>query len=375
MTRRLTRRAFHATSATMGAGALSEMLRVPCFENSAGAEQKDDEAKHVAGISADMPWQRQGLPVLSATTMRFDWCKTYCHSPHVFRTTDGYRMYFIGHTRTEEAWTIKDLMGFVIGTATSKDGLNWEAHPHPVLTHDQVPWGTFGLQTPHVLWDEDEQLFKLWFAGFTEWIYRKGVGALEYTARLGYATSADGIRWDVYPEPIFESSRRPCVHKEERGAYRMWMNARPSRKDHWESLYQNVYEFRSADGIQWKRSDKAVLRASTQHRKGCIYPFVCREQGRYFLWYCAYPKREIGGFQIYLAESEDGTNWLNHDSQSAFPTSNDRTRFDSIYVSTPCMLVEPNRYLLYYSAVSWTHREKGSYYEHIGVAVCPRGSA
>ena len=78
---------------------------------------------------------------------------------------------------------------------------------------------------------------------------------------------------------------------------------------------------------------------------------------------------------MYFLYFEDGTNWLNHDSQSAFPTSNDRTRLDSIYVSTPCMLVEPNRYLLYYSAVSWTHREKDSYYQHIGVAVCPRGSA
>lgn len=81
MTRRLTRRAFHATTATMGAGALSEMLRVPCFENSAGAEQKDDKAKHVAGISADMPWQRQELPVLSSTTMRFDWVRHIATAP------------------------------------------------------------------------------------------------------------------------------------------------------------------------------------------------------------------------------------------------------------------------------------------------------
>ena len=373
MTPRVTRKGFLATSTAIGVGALIEMCRFPCFSNrSAAAEQQDAGAKKVGGISADMPWQRRELPALSSTTVGLDWCQTYCYSPHVFRTRDGYRMYFIG--RTGDSFTIRGLMGFVIGTATSKDGLQWEAHPDPVLTADQVPWGAFGLQTPHVLWDQEEHRYKLWFIGISEWIYREEVGALEMTARLGYATSADGIRWDVHPEPIFESGRRPCVHKEDDGTYRMWMNSRPSFEEHWSSLYQNVYEFRSADGIQWQRSDQPVLRASAQHRKGCIYPFVCFDQKRYYLWYGAYPKREMGGFQIYLAESQDGTTWVNHDSPSAFPTSSDRTRFDSIYVSTPCVLVEPNRYLIYYSAVPWTQRKKGSYYQHIGVAVCPRPS-
>jgi len=152
----------------------------------------------------------------------------------------------------------------------------------------------------------------------------------------------------------------------------MWMNSRPSRQDHWRSLYQNVYEFHSQDGIRWNRSEQPVLRESDKHQRGCIYPFVCRDDDRYFLWYGAYPNRESGGFQIYLAESNDGTRWLNHDAQSAFPSSEDRGRFDSFYVSTPCVVVEPQRYLLYYSAVSWSQREKGSYYQHIGVAVCPR---
>lgn len=216
--------------------------------------------------------------MLSSTTTRLDWCKTYCYSPHVVRTADGYRMYYIG--RTGASWSIK---GFMIGTATSKDGLNWEAYPDPVLTVDNVPWGAFGLQTPHALWDEEEQLYKLWFTAITEWTYRKEVGALEMTARLGYATSADGIRWDVHPEPVFESARRPCVHKEGRGEYRMWMNSRPSLEDHWSSLYQNVYEFRSGDGVQWMRSDEPVLRESDKHRTGCIYPFVCRDHDRYFV--------------------------------------------------------------------------------------------
>ncbi len=321
-------------------------------------------------MAVDMPWQRRKEPVLSGTTTHLDWCKTYCYCPHVIRTEDGYRMYFAG--KADGSLRIRSLLDFALGMATSKDGLEWKPYEEtPVLTVDDVPWGAFALYTPFVLWDDEEQLFKLWFIGVTEWVSNED-GAVELTERLGYATSGDGIRWDVHPEPVFESGRGPCVHKEGPGGYRMWMNSRLSREAPWDTIDQNVYEFWSEDGIRWARNDEPVLRASPKLRHGCIYPFVCRDGDRYFLWYGAYPKREIGGFQIYLAESEDGTNWVNHDAQSAFPSSEDRNRFDSIYVSTPSVLVEPDRYLLYYSAGSWAHREKGSYYQHIGVAVCPR---
>ena len=60
------------------------------------------------GIAVDMPWQRRKEPALSSTTTRLDWCKTYCYSPHVVRTADGYRMYYIG--RTGASWSIKGFM-------------------------------------------------------------------------------------------------------------------------------------------------------------------------------------------------------------------------------------------------------------------------
>jgi hypothetical protein len=70
----------------------------------------------------DMPWQRRAQPALSSTSARLDWCETYCYSPHVIRTPDGYRMYFIG--RTGDSFQTQSLMKFVIGMATSDDGLN-----------------------------------------------------------------------------------------------------------------------------------------------------------------------------------------------------------------------------------------------------------
>jgi predicted GH43/DUF377 family glycosyl hydrolase len=208
----------------------------------------------------------------------------------------------------------------------------------------------------------------------TEWLRGDRALATEMTQRLGYATSSDGIRWDVHPEPIFGSARRPCVHKEGPGRYRMWMNSRPSREEPFSALYQHIYEFRSEDGIQWSRGEEPVLSTSEKHDPGgCVYPFVCHDENKYFMWYGTYPTQERAIFQIYLAESEDGTEWINHDSDPAFPISEDHDRFDSFYVSTPCVVIEPDRYLLYHSTVDWSKGEKGSYYQHIGVAVCPRG--
>jgi len=370
MTLPVNRRTFLAKAGTQSL--LAGTIGLPAAVDLAQAEQNNDGTQKTPSIAPDMPWQRLDKPALSSATNRLDWCKTYCYSPHVIRTPDGYRMYFVG--RTGDSFQTQSLMKFVIGMATSDDGLNWKPHDEPVLTVDDVSWGAFALQTPCALWDTEEQLYKLWFIGITEWVRRTDGGATEMTQRLGYATSPNGIRWQVHPAPVFESGRRPCVHKLGPSEYRMWMNSRPSRQDHWSSLYQNVYEFHSQDGIRWNRSETPVLRESDKHRRGCIYPFVCRDADRYYLWYGAYPKRKIGGFQIYLAESEDGTRWRNHDARSAFPSSEDRDRFDSFYVSTPCVLVEPHRYLLYYSAVSWSQRKKGSYYQHIGVAVCRRST-
>ncbi len=369
MTDRIKRRTFLETSGT-GILLAGQSVRAAAGD-SVSIRPTDVASLPTPGIRVEMAWQRRDAPVLSSLMTNLDWCRTYCYAPHVLRTPDGYRMYYIG--RTGNSSDLKSLMGFAIGMAVSQDGLTWERFgERPILTFEEVPWGAFALQTPSVLWDPDERRFKLWFIGITEWVRNAGGGTTELTQRLGYATSDDGVRWNVHPEPVFESGRRPCVHREGPGQYRMWMNSRPSRQESYLSLYQNVYDFRSDDGIRWNRSHEPVLRESAQHDQGCIYPCVCRDGERYFLWYGAYPKKEDKSFQIYVAESDDGTHFVNHDSAPAFSNSADRSRFDSFYVSTPCVLVEPDRYLLYYSAVSWAERAKGSYYQHIGVAVCPR---
>jgi len=177
MTLLVNRRAFLAK---VGTGALlTGAIGLPASIGQAEAEPNRDGTKKKPNIAPDMPWQRLDKPGLSSATNRLGWCNTYCYSPHVIRTPDGYRMYFIG--RTGDSFQTQSLMKFVIGMATSDDGLNWKPHDAPVLTVDDVPWGAFALQTPCALWDEEEQLYKLWLIGITEWVRRPDGGATEMT--------------------------------------------------------------------------------------------------------------------------------------------------------------------------------------------------
>ena len=52
-----------------------------------------------------------------------------------------------------------------IGYAVSDDGIHWERPlAHPVLRPDK-PWENHIIWTPHVIYDEEEDLFKMWYAG------------------------------------------------------------------------------------------------------------------------------------------------------------------------------------------------------------------
>ena len=84
----------------------------------------------------------------------------------------------------------------------------------------------------------------------------RGAGAIILGQKLGYATSSDGLAWEVYPEPIYPSGRGPCVLKEGPTAYRMWMCSSPSLDGEFGDLVGNIYHFKSTDGIAWTRGPR-----------------------------------------------------------------------------------------------------------------------
>ncbi|MBM79401.1 MAG: hypothetical protein CMJ78_02250 [Planctomycetaceae bacterium] len=315
------------------------------------------------------PWQRREKPILSAHTTKQAWCKIVCYSPHVIHHDGKFRMWYLGTSTASRANDI------VMGFAESNDGIRWTEHPDsPILTADDVPWGKI-IQTPFVLFDQDDKVFKMWFVSGNVPRDKNGK-LLSNDQRLGYATSHDGIAWKVHPKPLFPSARSPSVIKESASSYRMWMGSRPDVNDHNSGeLYTNIYEFTSPDGIAWQRSSKPVLQP-TGPARSTVYPFVIKQGKTYAMWYGCHVAG--GKFELFFARSDNGHDWRTDHDRPAFPAAEDKKRFDGRYTSTPCIVKIGERYLLYYSARDWQNgyidsqgrkrRDGSGVYSHIGVA-------
>ena len=342
------------------------ILIVGCLATLSVAQEPLDERPQI--------WVRQDEPALSA---RGDdvpaWRRVVTYSPHVIHHDGKFRMWFAGTgTATRQADT-------KLGYAESTDGITWKTHAaNPILTGDEIPWGVL-VQTPFVMWDREDAIYKMWFVSGKIRKRDDRGRVTEINQQLGYATSADGLAWSVRPEPIYWSGRSPSIIKEGPNRYRMWMGSLPTEDAEFGELYRNIYEFESADGIQWRRAPKPAIRPSGEIRS-CVYPYVIKRRDGFFIWYGGHV--DGGRFQLYGAASRDGSAWSVDHDRAAFTSRDGKTAFDSRYVSTPCVLELENRYLIYYSARDWiteyidgegkTRRDGASPYSHIGVAELPK---
>ena len=306
------------------------------------------------------PWKRRAAPVMSARTTAEDWCKAVLYSPFVIEHEGRFRMWYVG---TSVASRTRDMK---VGYAESDDGIDWQPHPdNPILTGKDLPFAE-GFQTPFVLFDQEERIFKMWFVVVQS--------EDDSEQALCYATSRDGVKWDIRPKPIHPSARSPMILKSGPNSYRMWANSKgPDGKG---SLFSRIYEFKSTDGLKWKQMEKPCIQPSGTI-KSCVYPFVARAKGgKYFMWYGGH--RDGGMFELFCAESDDGSVWTTNHAVPAFPAAPGKDRFDSRYTSTPCVVTTPERWLMYYSARDWNReyvgadgvkrRDGSSPYSHVGLA-------
>jgi len=99
--------------------------------------------------------------------------------PAVIKHQKTYHMWYTGQSRSR-SW---------IGYATSPDGRSWKrASDRPVLSPEE-PWENVAVMCPHVLRDEKDKLFRMWYSA----------GEQYEPNAIGYATSADGLAWTKWP--------------------------------------------------------------------------------------------------------------------------------------------------------------------------------
>ncbi|MDR1497731.1 MAG: hypothetical protein LBS59_04880 [Puniceicoccales bacterium] len=109
--------------------------------------------------------------------------------PGIVKKDGVYHLWYTGQN-ARKSW---------IFYATSADGLNWKRmSDKPVLTAAEK-WEKVAVMCPHVEWDADAGVFKMWYSGGDQY---------EPNA-VGYATSADGINWKKHAgNPIFTPDKK-----------------------------------------------------------------------------------------------------------------------------------------------------------------------
>jgi beta-1,2-mannobiose phosphorylase / 1,2-beta-oligomannan phosphorylase len=193
--------------------------------------------------------------------------------PVVVRRDDTYHMWYTGQAKGKSK----------IGYATSPDGRNWKRQSLTPVLEPSVAWEGVAVMCPHVMWDERERTWKMWYSG----------GEQYEPNAIGYATSTDGVHWNKHDaNPVLT----PDPHNE-------WEKERVTaaqvvyRKGWYYALYIGFRDIdhaqigmaRSKDGIGgWVRHARNPIVSPTPggwDADACYKPYAVRTGKQWRLWY------------------------------------------------------------------------------------------
>lgn len=199
----------------------------------------------------------------------------------VLKKGDAYHMWYSGQGQDRtmrHAW---------IFHATSIDGYEWRREGYgPVLGGDS-PWESLGVMCPHVMWDEERSLYRMWYSGM-----RDG-GRMYEPDAIGYAESEDGTSWRKHPgNPVFTAdAESPCDSLKVTACQVL-------RHGAWHYMFYIGFQTheraticlaKSRDGISnWQRHPMNPIIAPDEgawDSDACYKPFSLFENGRWLLWY------------------------------------------------------------------------------------------
>jgi predicted GH43/DUF377 family glycosyl hydrolase len=182
---------------------------------------------------------------------------------------------------------------FYVGLAISSDsGLTYQRFSTaPILGRSDVD--PFLTASPCVL--REDGRWRMWYVSGTGW---ETIGDRpRHRYHIKYAESVDGIHWERegivcidYESAEEYAIARPCVLKVG-GIYKMWYSARGGN-------YRIGYA-ESADGLKWTRKDHQsgiTVSASGWDSEMVAYPYVFQYQEKYYMLYNGndYGKTGIG---------------------------------------------------------------------------------
>jgi beta-1,2-mannobiose phosphorylase / 1,2-beta-oligomannan phosphorylase len=211
--------------------------------------------------------------------------------PSVLYKDGLYHMWYTGQA-DEHSW---------IGYATSTDGKIWNRQSSEPVISAELPWEKVAVMCPHVLYDDQSKLYKMWYSG----------GEQYEPDAIGYATSPDCINWTKFEgNPVFANNPSnewemakvtACQVIKRQNDYLMFYIGFKNVD------YAQIGMARSKDGISgWERfSDNPIIKPGNSWDSSAVYkPFVIRDDHRWLLYYNG-RKNDHEQIGIAIHENED----------------------------------------------------------------------
>jgi hypothetical protein len=248
-----------------------------------------------------------------------------------------------------------DIFGLSIGYASSSDGVNWtRSAANPVLQGTPGTWDELGLSIPVIL--KDGHSLHMWYLG----------GHGPDGGKFGYASSTDGIVWNRYPSPVFESvpgtwyrdALLPGTVLKEGGIFKMWFSGSIGSLEASTPTTENSIGYAtSPDGIHWTvYDDPATTNAPydlsdpvVKHGApgewdvtSALAPSVIKTRCGYEMWYTG-ENLSTGQQNIGYAFSPDGIHWTK-DAQNPILVTDPW----NIALVFPNVIAQGNQYHMWY---------------------------
>ena len=212
--------------------------------------------------------------IVLAPNKATDW-EGRINRPAVVKRDDGYHMWYTGQTAEKS----------FLGYATSPDGISWTRQGVQPVLSPEAKWEKVAVMCPHVIWDGQAKLFRMWYSG----------GEQYEPNAIGHATSPDGRTWTKHPaNPVFgaEPANKWEAHKVtacqvvRQGGwhYMLYIGFRDEHR-------AQIGLARSRDGLTgWQRCpDNPILAPDARAWDGesCYKPFAVPDapRRRWLLWY------------------------------------------------------------------------------------------
>ena len=182
-------------------------------------------------------------------------------------------LWYTGQYKGKNSW---------IGYAISRDGKNFVRQSEQPVVSPTEPWEKVAVMCPHVIWDGQEGVFKMWYSG----------GEQYEPDAIGYATSQDGLHWDKRPQPVFTAD--PAREWEQ---YKVTACQVIKRENDYLMFYIGFRDIdyaqigmaRSKNGVDnWERFSGNPIITPTKDswdESATYKPFVIQEKDRWMLWY------------------------------------------------------------------------------------------